>query len=159
MNNQLLFEFLEEKVSFYNQPSFTYNDPISIPHLFTGKEDIEIAGFLSATLSWGQRVTIINKGKELMNRMGDSPFDFILNASEKEINSFSTFVHRTFQGEDCIYFIHAIQQIYNYEGGLESVFTKGYLPNNSIKESIKYFREVFFSCQTHQYVLAMDGKK
>ena len=145
MNNQLLFEFLEEKVSFYNQPSFIYDDPISIPHKFTKKEDIEIAGFLSATLSWGQRVTIINKGKELLNRMDNSPFDFTLNASENEINSFSTFVHRTFQGEDCTYFIHSIQQIYKHEGGLENVFSKGYLPNHSIKDSIKYFREVFFA--------------
>jgi uncharacterized protein (TIGR02757 family) len=142
-----LFELLEEKATFYNNPDFIEKDPISIPHLFTKKEDIEIAGFLTATLAWGQRVTIINKSKELMSRMDNSPHDFILNASEKETASLSSFVHRTFQGDDCMYFIHALQQIYKQNGGLEAVFGEGYQANQSIKESISLFREVFFDFQ------------
>jgi uncharacterized protein (TIGR02757 family) len=145
LTHQQLYELLEEKAAFYNNPEFIEKDPISIPHLFTKKEDIEIAGFLAATLAWGQRVTIINKSRELMSRMDNSPHDFILNASEKETTTLSSFVHRTFQGEDCIYFIHAIQQIYRKHGGLESTFLAGYLANQSIKESISRFREVFFS--------------
>jgi uncharacterized protein (TIGR02757 family) len=140
-----LKEFLEEKVILYNQPSFIENDPISIPHLFTKKADIEIAGFLSATFSWGQRITIINKSRELMRRMDHSPHDFVVNATEIEIAALESFVHRTFQGEDCIYFIHALQQIYTYHNGLEQVFYDGYAKNNSIKSSISHFREVFFS--------------
>ena len=145
LTNQQLFDLLEEKAAFYNNPDFIEKDPISIPHLFTKKEDIEIAGFLAAALAWGQRVTIINKSKELMSRMDNSPYDFILNASENEILSLSTFVHRTFQGEDCMYFFHAIQQIYLRHGGLEATFSAGYQVNQSIKESITGFREVFFS--------------
>ncbi len=143
--HQQLFELLEEKASFYNNPEFIENDPISIPHLFTRKEDIEIAGFLSATLSWGQRGTIIRNGRELINRMGNTPFDFVCHASAKEIDSLSSFVHRTFQGEDCIYFIHALQQIYLYHNGLEAVLNKGYMPNHSLKEAISKFRATFFS--------------
>jgi len=139
-----LEEFLEQKVHFYNQPSFIENDPVAIPHLFTQKEDIEIAGFLTATLAWGQRVTIIGKSHDLLNRMENAPFAFITNASEKEFGFLSTFVHRTFQGEDCNYFLHALQQIYKNEGGLETAFTAGYLNNQSIKESIHHFRELFF---------------
>jgi uncharacterized protein (TIGR02757 family) len=136
--------FLEEKVHFYNQPSFIENDPIAIPHSFSKKEDIEIAGFLSATLAWGQRVTIIKKARDLMDRMDNSPFEFITNASEKEMGLLSTFVHRTFQGEDCIYFLHALQQIYKKGGGLETAFTSGYLKNQSVKESIHHFKGLFF---------------
>lgn len=142
--NQLK-ELLEEKVLFYNQPSFIANDPISIPHLFTKKEDIEIAGFLSAVLAWGQRVTIINKGRELMKRMDNSPSDFVSQASEREINSFADFVHRTFQGDDCTYFLNAMQQIYANHGGLEKVFEAGYLKSLNVKSSIIHFREIFFS--------------
>ena len=142
--HQQLFELLEEKSRFYNNPTFIASDPISIPHLFSKKEDIEIAGFLVATLAWGQRVTIINKSRELMQRMDNSPSDFISHASAKDISLFSTFVHRTFQGEDCMYFILALQQIYALHGGLETIFTDGYLPNKSIKESICHFRELFF---------------
>ena len=145
LNHQELYDFLEEKTSFYNNLQFIENDPVCIPHLFTKKEDIEIAGFLAATLAWGQRVTIINKSRELLRRMDNTPYDFVIHASEKEIATLSTFVHRTFQGEDCIYFIHALQEIYKCHGGLESVFNSGYLPNRSIKESISKFREVFFS--------------
>ncbi len=140
-----LKKFLEEKVHFYNRPSFITNDPICIPHLFTKKEDIEIAGFLSATLAWGQRVTIINKSRELMKRMDNSPFGFVSQASGKEINSLADFVHRTFLGDDCIYFIHALQQIYTTNGGLETVFNVGFAENKTIKNSISHFRKVFFS--------------
>ncbi|MDO9258108.1 MAG: TIGR02757 family protein [Bacteroidales bacterium] len=143
--HQQLHQLLEEKSAFYNNPDFIEKDPISIPHLFTKKEDIEIAGFLAATLAWGQRVTIINKSRELMSRMDNSPFEFVMKASEKEIQALSTFVHRTFQGEDCMYFIYALQQIYLHHGGLEATFSAGYHVNQSIKESITGFREVFFS--------------
>jgi uncharacterized protein (TIGR02757 family) len=142
--HQQLYEFLEEKASFYNNPTFIESDPISIPHLFTKKEDVEIAGFLAATLAWGQRVTIINKSSELMQRTDNAPFDFVYNATAKDIAGFSSFVHRTFQGIDCMYFMLAIQQIYLKSGGLETVFTNGYLPNKSIKESICHFRDIFF---------------
>lgn len=143
--NQQLYELLEEKAAFYNNPDFIEKDPISIPHLFTKKEDIEIAGFIAATLAWGQRVTIISKSRELITRMDNSPFDFVMNSSEKELVSFSSFVHRTFQGEDCMYFIRALQHIYRLYGGLEATFQAGYQANQSIKESISQFREIFFS--------------
>ncbi len=142
---QQLFELLEEKAVFYNNPDFIEKDPICIPHLFTRKEDIEIAGFLAATLAWGQRVTIINKSRELMDRMDSAPYKFVLNASEKEIGSLASFVHRTFQGNDCMYFIHALQLIYRQYNGLEATFNTGYQVNHSIKESITHFRDLFFS--------------
>jgi len=145
ITSQQLYEFLEEKASFYNNPEFIEKDPVSIPHLFTKKEDIEIAGFLAATLAWGQRVTIINKSRELMNRMDNMPYKFVLNATEKEIGSMTSFVHRTFQGDDCIYFIHALTRIYKEYGGLETLFLQGYQVNQSIRESISGFREIFFS--------------
>lgn len=144
---QQLYTLLEEKATFYNRPEFIEKDPISIPHLFTNKEDIEIAGFLAATLAWGQRITIISKSRELMNRMENSPFDFVRNASEKEIGSLSNFVHRTFQGDDCMTFIFALRSIYSKHGGLESVFTNGYKTNQTIKESISSFRQIFFSAE------------
>ena len=145
LTHQQLYELLEEKATFYNNPEFIETDPISIPHRFTKKEDIEISGFLAATMAWGQRITIINKSSELMCRMDNAPFDFVINASEKEIGTLSTFVHRTFQGEDCMNFIQGLQYIYKYHGGPETVFSAGYIQNQSIKESLMRFREVFFS--------------
>ncbi len=145
--HQQLFELLEEKSRLYNNPTFISSDPISIPHQFSEKEDIEIAGFLAATLAWGQRVTIINKSRELVQRMDNSPSDFICHASAKDLSLFSNFVHRTFQGEDCMYFILALQKIYALHGGLETVFTNGYLQNRSIKESIGNFKDVFFGLE------------
>mgnify|MGYP003451138251 CR=1 FL=1 len=43
-----LKEFLDRKVDVYDQPSFIKNDPISVPHMFTKKQDIEIAGFFAS---------------------------------------------------------------------------------------------------------------
>ncbi len=147
LSRQQLFGILEEKASFYNNPQFIETDPIRIPHLFTLKEDIEVSAFLSATLAWGQRVTIIRKSLELMDRMGNAPYDFVVNASGKDLESLKTFVHRTFQTDDSLYFIHALQNIYINHSGLERVFEKGYLENKSIKNSIHYFRNVFFSSE------------
>jgi uncharacterized protein (TIGR02757 family) len=136
---------LNEAVSRYNRPEFISSDPISIPHSFKGKEDIEIAGFLAATLSWGQRGTIIGNSQKLMQLMDSSPYDFILNTGDKDLACMSSFVHRTFNGDDCLFFIHALRFIYHDKGGMEQVFTWGYEQNRSIREAIIHFREVFLS--------------
>lgn len=141
-----LYDWLEEKSSFYNTPLFIENDPISIPHRFNKKEDIEISGFLAATLAWGQRVTIIKKSNELLNLMENVPHDFVMNASENELNRLKSFVHRTFQPDDCMYFIYALHEIYCQNSSLEKLFTEGYNKNHSIREAIFHFRERFFSC-------------
>ena len=149
---------LEEKQEQYNQPEFIPSDPISIPHLFSKKEDIEIAGFLSATIAWGQRVTIINNGKRLMQLMNHAPHDFILNFEEnkKSYNLLKSFVHRTFNGEDLLFFILALQQIYRQHTSLESLFLKGYKKDDEdLKNSIVHFRTTFFEsshpkrCEKH----------
>src|SRR5215207_10109941 len=91
-----LKEFLDNKVKEYNRPEFIKDDPISIPHFFTKKQDIEIAGFFASVFAWGNRTTIISKGKELMRRMNHSPYAFIKNRTEKDLRSLRGFTHRTF---------------------------------------------------------------
>ena len=107
-----LKEFLDEKVIQYNNSKFIESDPISIPHRFSKKQDIEIAGFLSATIAWGNRKSIINNANKLMNWMDNDPHNFVVNATDKELAVFEKFVHRTFNGDDCQFFIYALQQIY-----------------------------------------------
>ncbi len=65
--------FLDEKADQYNAPDFIENDPIQIPHRFSLKQDIEIAGFLAATISWGNRKSIINSANKMLDIMGNSP--------------------------------------------------------------------------------------
>src|SRR6266542_3581430 len=107
-----LKEFLEEKVEQYNRPSFIEHDPVSIPHHFSSKEDIEIAGFLAATIAWGQRPVIIRNANKLMEQMDLSPYEFVLTASPKELKKLDAFVHRTFNGVDAKFFILALRNIY-----------------------------------------------
>lgn len=129
----------------YNKPDFILNDPIQVPHLFSKKEDIEISGFLASSIAWGNRTSIINNAKKLMTLMDQSPFDFLKNATDKDILRFSGFVHRTFNGNDCIAFIYSLKRIYSENGGLEKVFTKGYCDSGSIEGAIIYFRKIFMS--------------
>ena len=103
-----LKEFLDQKSAQYNRPGFIENDPISIPHLFKKKQDIEIAGFFAATLAWGQRKTIIRKCRELMVLMDDDPHAFILHHTEKDLKRFLDFKHRTFNSTDLLYFIEVV---------------------------------------------------
>lgn len=142
MTTTELKEFLDFKVDQYNNPEFITTDPVQIPHQFTGKEDIEIAGFLTATIAWGNRKSIINNANKLMGLLEHSPHDFILNHKDEDLQHFETFVHRTFNGIDCITFIKALQHIYNNHNGLEAVFSK----NNSenLQHSISEFKQIFF---------------
>lgn len=144
MINLDLKEFLDKKVEQYNNVAFIETDPISIPHKFTRKEDIEISAFLAATIAWGQRKTIIKNANHLIEFMDNSPYDFVLNSSEQDLKPFSKFVHRTFNGDDAIYFISSLINIYKNHGGLENVFMKSYNKTKSVSEALIYLREIFF---------------
>ena len=136
-----MHSFLEFKVSQYNQTAFIDSDPVSIPHRFSRKEDIEISGFLTATLSWGQRKAIIQKSLLLMQLLDESPYDYIMNAKEGDLKSVERFVYRTFNGNDCIYFIRALQRLYREKGGMETAFTSGF--SQGAYAGISNFRELF----------------
>lgn len=138
-----LKDFLDEKVVLYNRPDFIESDPIQIPHLFSQKEDIEIAGFLSATIAWGNRKMIINNAKKMMDFMGNSPFDFVMNHQEHHLESLENFVHRTFNGQDLIQFVLSLKHIYTQHGGLENLFAAN-ITNQSTATAISKFKSVFF---------------
>lgn len=146
LSKAAIADLLNIKAEYYNKHWFIEEDPISVPHLFSGKEDREIAGFLAATIAWGQRPVIIRNAKLLMKWMDDQPYDFIMNAGKDDLSHFMNFKHRTFNGIDCIYFIRALQSIYRDKGGLEAVFGKHW--NNSGGDAgiaISDFRDTFFS--------------
>jgi len=143
-----LKNFLDAKVAQYNRPDFIKNDPISIPHLFTQKQDVEIMGFWAATLAWGQRVTIINKCKELIALMDGAPYDFIVNHEEPDLARLLKFKHRTFNDIDTLYFIAFFRYHYERFESLEDAFMppvplKG--ESNVAENALNYFRSYFFS--------------
>ena len=146
MNRAELKEFLDEKVLQYNSFDFIESDPIQVPHSFSLKEDIEISGFLSATIAWGNRKMIINNSKKLMNIMGNSPYDFVMNHTEDNLDSLENFVHRTFNSQDAKTFIKALQHIYKNHDGLEAVFSKNQ-EENSMQNSIHEFKKLFFEIE------------
>lgn len=144
---QEIYQLLEEKHDQFNRKSFIASDPIAIPHLFTKKEDIEIAGFLAATIAWGQRKTIINNAKALVERMGNEPYNFVLNHTNKDLKCFDDFKHRTFNSIDICYFTTALKHIYTKHNGLESVFAKH---QNDMQVSINHFKSIFFEIEHPQ---------
>lgn len=146
MNKKELKEFLDHKVKEYENPDFIATDPIQIPHLFTQKEDIEIAGFLTATIAWGNRKSILKNSHRLMQMLDNSPLDFIKNHQDKDLDSLSSFVHRTFNGDDLIYFVKALQNIYTNHQGLEGIFTK-YSTVTSTQLGIHELKKIFFELE------------
>lgn len=139
--------FLDQKVIEFNHSTFIETDPVQIPALFTTKENIEIAGFLAATLAWGQRPTIIRNALQLVRLMKNDPLEFLLSIPEDEWEVFLNFKHRTFNGTDCIYFLKALRNIYQNHGGMEQVFTQGYQKDQSIFTALVHFRSVFFELE------------
>lgn len=149
LNADDLKAFLDEKVLLYNKPEFIESDPIQIPHLFTAKEDIEIAGFLAATIAWGNRKMIISNGHKMMQLMGNSPYDFVLNHREEHLEPLQAFVHRTFNGSDFTCFIRSLKNLYINHGGMEAVFANN-VSHGSLQESIHHFRNIFFENSLQQ---------
>ena len=141
--------FLDEKVVQYNNPQFLETDPIQIPHLFIKKEDIEISAFLTATIAWGNRKSIINNAHKLMELMGHSPHEFIINYTDDDLDNLDNFVHRTFNGIDLKYFIQSLNNIYTQHDGLEGVFTK-FQGEVSLQPTISKFKELFFELPFEQ---------
>jgi len=107
-----IFTLLESKYKLYNQLSFIETDPISIPHQYKRKNDIEIAGFLTALISWGNRKAILKSSNHLMELLENSPFDFITGASPVEFKRLERFIYRTFNGDDLLFMIYALRRIY-----------------------------------------------
>lgn len=151
--------FLDSKVAQYNRPNFIANDPISIPHLFTKKQDIEIMGFWAATLAWGQRVTIINKCKELISLMDGTPYDFIMNHQEVDLKKLLHFKHRTFNDIDTLYFISFFRYHYERYDSLEAAFlpqinaatATASATQTTTENSLNHFRRYFFSLPDHPH--------
>lgn len=144
MNDSEIKQLLDEKyLEYCNSDFFIDTDPIQIPKQFEEKEDIEISGFLAASLAWGQRPTIIKKCRELMQLMDFAPYDFIMHATEKEFGRFAHFKHRTFNGYDCCYFLRSLAHIYQNYGGLEAVFTSSWEKQQDMSAVLKEWYPVF----------------
>jgi len=141
MTNKEIHEFLDTQVVRYNCRDFIVNDPISIPHNYSKKQDIEIAGLLAAVFSWGQRKTIISKSTEFLNLMDDDPHDFVVNRTENDLKRFTSFVHRTFQPTDALYFLEFFSLYYQKYNSMEDLF----LPNQSTESGLVNFHEQFFN--------------
>ena len=142
MKHSEIKDFLDEKTHLYLRPNFISEDPISVPHQFNKKEDIEISAFLSATIAWGRRAMILKNAERMMEIMEYNPHDFVLHASDKEIDKSLNFCHRTFQGIDFQTFILGLRNIYKNHKGLEACF---YTKNEDMSEGIANFKKVFFS--------------
>jgi len=143
--------FFDSKVEEYNQPAFIKNDPVCIPHLFSKKQDIEIAGFFASIFAWGNRTTIINKSRELMELMDMSPYNFILHHTEKEVKKLLSFKHRTFNTTDLLYFIEFLRHHYSSHKSLEDAFVKyrppGIISTQAIEPVLIGFHNYFFSME------------
>ena len=144
MQYKALKDFLEEKTRKYNRPEFIETDPIQVPKKFENKENIEIAGFLTATISWGSRQSIIKNAMRMVSAMDFQPRDFVLNSTPANLRALEKFAHRTFNGDDCLYFIRALKNIYQNYDGLQQVFENGYRQEKSVKSALLHFHNLFF---------------
>jgi uncharacterized protein (TIGR02757 family) len=146
MTEEKLIQFLNEKVAAYNQPFFIKDDPVSIPHLFSKKQDIEIAGFFASIFAWGTRTTIIRKSRELMELMDHAPHDFCLHHSDHDLKKLLSFKHRTFNATDLLYFVSFFKEHYSRHSSLETAFfqwmNKG---DEDVEDGLDGFYRYFFS--------------
>jgi len=130
----------------YNRPDFIKNDPILIPHRFTKPQDIEISGFFASMLAWGRRDIIIRNVSRIIELMDNAPHDFIVNHEEEDRKRFLTFVHRTFQPDDMLYFVHFMQWFYKKNKSLEEAFIP-LATSPNMTERLIHFKDLFFSLE------------
>lgn len=166
MTHDQIAELLDHLYHKYNNTSFIEHDPISIPHRFSLKQDIEISGLLASTIAWGNRKAIVKSASRMMDMMDDQPFDFTLNASESELQHLSRYVHRTFNGGDFITFVKALRRF--YDGSIEGVddlgafFEKAYLESGDMRVVLSRFYNEFWNCdhehRTRKHLSSIDKK-
>jgi len=143
-----LYRFLNSKVDEYNQPFFIATDPVSIPHRFRQKQDIEIAGLFSAVFAWGIRTTIINKTADLLARMDNAPYEFVVRHQEQDLKKLLDFKHRTFNDTDLLYFISFLHFHYRHNESLQSAFSNTLNPSDlTIENALIGFHDYFFSLE------------
>lgn len=156
LSDTSLRAWLDEAVERHNHPAFIEGDPISVPHRFTLLQDIEIAGFFSAIMAWGQRATIIHKANELMRLMDDAPFAFIKNHTEKDRRRFLSFKHRTLQPDDILFLVDALQRYFQKEISLEPAFASHLQPEDpDVFPALAGFHTIIFD---HPFVLERTRK-
>ena len=146
--NPAIKQLLDQKVKQYNHIDFIEKDPISIPHLFTKQQDIEIAAFFAAIFAWGNRTTIIQKSKELLERMDNAPFEFCIQHQAKDLKKLGGFAHRTFKDTDLLYCIAFFKQHYTTQKSLETAFFIDQQSGKKIKTveaGLVHFKNYFFS--------------
>jgi len=138
-----LKDFLDAKVLQYNTVDFIEPDPISVPHRYSLKEDIEVAGFLSSSIAWGNRKMITKNGHRMMDLIGNSPYDFVMSHNDYQLDKLDGFVHRTFNSNDFKHFIRALKYIYTNKGGLENIFIQNQ-SETSLQPAIHALHNIFF---------------
>ena len=147
MTNPELQELLERLHDRYNRPEFIEDDPIAVPHRYTDRADREIAGFLAATIAWGNRKAIVRNGHRLMRLLDDAPADFVRNASERELARLGGFVHRTFNGGDLCDFVRGLRRMEREHGGVGRFFEARYEATGSLPAVLAEFRSEFFAAE------------
>lgn len=159
-DREALGELLERLYDRYDSPDFIGDDPICIPHRFTRREDIEIAGFLSSTIAWGNRKMIVRNGRRLMELMDDSPFDFVMHAAPRETESLRRFVHRTFNGDDLVAYVAALRRLWTEHGGVGAFFEREYAGAGDLRPVLSRFRSAFFGAEhparTEKHLSSVD---
>ncbi len=144
--------YLDSLVLRFNNPDFIADDPVSIPHLFGTREDMEISGFLASTIAWGNRKAIVKNAHRLMRMLGMEPYRFVMEASQDEKAHLCDFVHRTFNGNDCLYFIESLKNIYSEHGGIGRFFEDRYEQTGDMRIALADFHKLFFSLPHPQRV-------
>lgn len=147
MNVEDLRELLERLYDKYNSTDFIEHDPISVPHAFSRQEDVEISGFLAATIAWGNRKAIVKSAKRMMEYLDHAPYDFTLNASADELAHLQTYVHRTFNGVDFTTFVLALRSFYAKYGSLGNFFETEYAQFGDMRIVLSHFRAMFFALE------------
>lgn len=153
-------EYLDSLNERYNCAAFIADDPISVPHRYTQKQDIEIAAFLASTIAWGQRKTIVRNGHRMVDMMADAPYQFVINATQDDLRAFDGFVHRTFNDFDFRYFVLSLQNIYRNHGGLGEFFTTHYRQSGDLRVVLSEFWKLFFELpsqgRTQRHLSSID---
>lgn len=153
-------QLLERLYDKYNNTDFIEQDPISIPHGFSSVQDIEISGFLAATIAWGNRKAIVKSARRMMDYMDGAPYDFTLNASDSELEGLTTYVHRTFNGEDFRSFVLALRQFYVGGRTLGDYFCEKYAEAQDMAQVFSVFRQDFFAVDhdvhCHKHLSSID---
>ena len=123
-------DVLEKLYKRYNRRELISPDPLQFLYRYSSPADMEIAAFLASALAYGRVEQIEKSLDNLLGRMSNSPYEFVVNFDKSKRKKLKDFKHRFTTGDDISDLLTIFRTVMRRWGSIERYFALGYNPDD-----------------------------